>query len=58
MLKFYNEEINYYAHDINKLWFYIQKWDGRKLLPTTIYQIDVKKDNSNGSIVIGNTVYV
>jgi hypothetical protein len=58
MLKFYNEKINYYAHDINKLWFYIQKWDGRKLLPTTIYQIDVKKDNSNGSIVIGNTVYV
>lgn len=58
LLKVYKEKVNYFAHDINKLWFFVQGWDGKKMTPITIYQIEEKTNDNNDSNIISKTVYV
>ena len=40
LLNYYNDIIHYYAHDITKLWFFVQKWNGKQLLPVEIFQLE------------------
>lgn len=57
-IKFYTEKINYFTHDIQKLWFFIQRWDGKKMSPIKIYQIDEEKNDTNNGSIISETVCV
>lgn len=45
-LEYYSKEIGYYCSNINKLWFFVQNWDGKKFLSIEIYQLKRKGNKS------------
>ena len=47
LLNYYNDIIHYYAHDITKLWFFVQKWNGKQLLPVEIFQLENIRSANN-----------
>lgn len=52
MLELYNDKIRYYAHDITKLWFFVQKWNGKQLLPVEIFQLENTMSANNGDVQV------
>lgn len=59
LLDVYNEYIRYYAHDIKKLWFFVQKWNGKQLLPVEIFQLEnIMSPNNGDAKVICETVNI
>lgn len=44
MLNLYKNEIGYFCNDMKKIWFFVQDWSGKEMLPVEIYQMktDIK----------------
>ena len=40
MFNIYREKIGYYCNDMSKIWLFVQNWDGEKMSPVNIYQIE------------------